>query len=206
MARMIDDRMDRPRDDLMTMLAEARKNPANSPAINCNRLLQYDPERRARGDDQPDRSHLCICCSRIRTNGSNSREDPALIDSAVEEALRYDAPKQRNFRRVKKSHIFQGIQFEKEEMVFQLIGAANHDPRKFRNPDKFDIRRSKNEHLTFGAGIHFCIGAFLARKEAKIVLQTILETMPECRLCDRNIQWQEQVQFRGPGELWIECD
>ena len=89
-------------------------------------------------------------------------------------------------------------------MVFQLIGSANRDPGAFANADTFDLRRQKNDHLSFGFGIHFCLGAPLARMEARIVLETLLELLPDCRMAGIPVQWQERVQFRGPKALWIE--
>jgi cytochrome P450 len=88
-------------------------------------------------------------------------------------------------------------------MVFQLIGAANRDPLKFNNADAFDITRQRNEHISFGAGIHFCLGASLARMEARIVLETLIAAIPNCRLDKQSLLWQDRVQFRGPKELWI---
>jgi cytochrome P450 len=130
--------------------------------------------------------------------------DPSLLNGAIEEALRFEAPKQRNFRRVRKAHVFRGFPFEENQMVFQLIGSANRDPQKFPDPDRFDISRKDNEHLSFGSGIHFCLGAPLARLEARVILEHLLRIMPGCRLAERPLTWQERVQFRGPRELWIQ--
>jgi pimeloyl-[acyl-carrier protein] synthase len=133
------------------------------------------------------------------------KSDPALFDSAIEEALRYDAPKQRNFRRIKKTHVFQGVRLLENQMIFQLIGAANHDPRQFPDPDRFDIGRTPNAHLSFGAGIHFCLGATLARKETRMVLEGLVNLLPKAQLAQNDFAWQERQQFRGPKELWIEA-
>jgi cytochrome P450 len=134
------------------------------------------------------------------------RADRDAIPAAIEEALRFDAPKQRNFRRVKQAHVIDGVAFSENEMVFQLIGSANRDPRQFADADSFDIGRGrKNTHLSFGAGIHFCLGAPLARTEASVVLETLLDRVPNARSVPGTMRWQERVQFRGPAALWIDA-
>ncbi len=130
-----------------------------------------------------------------------------LVPGAIEEALRFDAPKQRNFRRVKMGHGFGGAQLEEGSLVFQLIGSANRDPAQFADPDTFDVGRSPNPHASFGMGIHSCLGLALARLEARVVLKIMLERAPEVELVERPIVWQERVQFRGRRScgsiLWL---
>jgi cytochrome P450 len=89
-------------------------------------------------------------------------------------------------------------------MIFQLIGSANRDPDVFTNPDRFELERSNaRDHLSFGAGMHFCLGAGLARSEATAVLTRLIETAPHLRLSGRPNTWQERAQFRGPGAVWV---
>ena len=129
-----------------------------------------------------------------------------LIPSAVEECLRIEAPKQRNFRRSGRTHEFHGVTIPENDMVFQLIGSANHDERQFENPEVFDIRRTGNAHLTFGAGIHFCVGAVLARLEARVFLEQFLGFPGQIRMLeDGSFAWQTRVQMRGPGRLFLEA-
>lgn len=129
-----------------------------------------------------------------------------LIPSAIEEALRFDAPKQRNFRRALTDHEFAGAPIKANDMVFQLIGSANHDERIFDDPERFDIRRKHNPHLTFGAGIHFCVGAILARLEAKVFLEIMLNEPVPIHVLNDSLEWQSRVQMRGPGKLRIVAD
>jgi len=74
-------------------------------------------------------------------------------------------------------------------MVFQMLNAANRDPELFSNPDTFDIRRKDNRHMAFGHGIHFCIGAMLARTEAEIAIRTVLQRMPSIRFAEKPAEW-----------------
>jgi cytochrome P450 len=129
------------------------------------------------------------------------RSDPTLVGTTVEESLRFESPKQRNFRRVKHAFDFRGKHFEEGQLVFQLIGAANRDPEHFPNADRFDIRRKDNTHLSFGNGNHFCVGAPLARMEATIAVMTLFKRMPRLQLATEIVEWQERVQFRGPKVL-----
>jgi hypothetical protein len=201
---MIEARRVEPKDDLMTTMALAEERgqrfTRDELLATCNTMLSGGHETTT--NLMGNLLHLLLANP---SQWEDLKAEPALLDSAIEEALRYDAPKQRNFRRVKKDHVFQGVPFRENQMVFQIIGAANHDPAKFPEPDKFDIHRSPNDHLAFGAGIHFCLGAALARKEARLVMENLIDIMPDCRLANQTIKWQERVQFRGPGELWIEC-
>jgi cytochrome P450 len=201
---MVEARRTEPKDDLLTALANAEEKgerfSRDELLATCNTLLTAGHETTT--NLIGNLVHLLL---ENRDQWEKLKANPELIDTAVEEALRFDAPKQRNFRRTRVAHVFGGASFEENQMVFQLIGSANRDPRQFENPNTFEIGRAENKHLSLGAGIHFCLGAPLARKEAKIVLETMLEMMPECRLGNDKMTWQERIQFRGPRELWIEC-
>jgi hypothetical protein len=199
---LIDSRRSSPKDDIITALALAEEGGQqfSRPELlaTCNTLLTAGHETTT--NLIGNLVHLLL------THPDQWRQlqrQPALLSSAIEEALRFEAPKQRNFRRIRRSHIFGGLPFEENQMVFQLIGAANRDPLKFNNADAFDITRQRNEHISFGAGIHFCLGASLARMEARIVLETLIAAIPNCRLDKQSLLWQDRVQFRGPKELWI---
>jgi cytochrome P450 len=203
--RLIEERRAQPQDDLMTTLAfaeEAGQGFSRDELLaTCNTLLTAGHETTTNL-----MGNLVHLLHAHPEQWLLVKADPALLGSAIEEALRFDAPKQRNFRRVKKAHVFNGVAFEENQMVFQLIGSANHDPRKFENPDVFDIRRMKIDHLSFGSGSHFCLGAPLARMEARVVLELLLKEMPECRLARPVTRWQPRVQMRGPQELWLETE
>lgn len=105
--------------------------------------------------------------------------DRSLVPQALEEVLRYCSPVQTMIRTVKKTTILRGQTLTPGQMVNIWIGSANHDEDIFEHPDIFDVHRNPNPHLAFGHGIHFCLGAQLARLESKIAIQTLLNRFPE---------------------------
>ncbi len=116
---------------------------------------------------------------------------------AIEECLRIESPIQRTFRRVAADCEFQGHHMREGQIVVQLLGAANRDAAHFERSEAFDITRRPNRHIAFGSGVHFCIGAPLARLEARIALRAILERRPRLELATGHVEWQtEKALFR----------
>ncbi len=120
------------------------------------------------------------------------KDEPALMPTAIEEMLRYESPIARQPRLMKQDADMGGRRIRKGETVFQMLNAANRDPAVFNDPDRFDIRRKDNRHLAFGMGIHFCVGAPLARAEGSIVFSTLLKRMPGLHLTDEKPEWEMQ--------------
>lgn len=106
------------------------------------------------------------------------KDNPDLIDSAIEEMIRFDTAAIHSLRVAKENLTIGGKEIPAGSIVALGIAAANHDPEKFEYPEVFNITRSPNEHLGFGKGIHFCLGSFLARMELKICFSTLLKRMP----------------------------
>jgi len=129
------------------------------------------------------------------------REDPALISSAVEELLRYAGPVHGTGRVPKEDIEIAGHTFHEGEMVFTLLAAGNRDPTHYENPEQLDIGRNPTDHLAFGDGIHFCLGAPLARAEAQITIGTMLQRFPKLRLLDEDPEWGGTFIIRGPKRL-----
>ena len=129
------------------------------------------------------------------------RDDPSLAPSAVEEILRYHGPSKSLTRGVKEDFKFHGKQIKAGERVLLSLAAANRDPRKFDDPDKFDITRGTMEHIGFGHGTHHCLGAPLARLETRVAFPALIQAFPELELIDDDIEWTQSPLVRGPKEL-----
>jgi cytochrome P450 PksS len=111
------------------------------------------------------------------------RDDPGLIRPAVEEFLRYDPPVHFGSERYAREDVtIGGVTVARGAMVHPLIGSANRDERQFARPDDLNIAREPNRHVAFGQGVHYCLGAALARMEGQIAIDTLLRRMPELRL------------------------
>lgn len=130
------------------------------------------------------------------------RETPALMETAIEEVLRFNGPIQGTKPAYAMEDVtVRGVTIPRGARVIPLLGAANRDPEAFENPDRFDIARSPNRHLGFGQGIHYCLGAPLARLETKIALTTLLERSPGLRLAVAPAALKLQ-----PAALWHRYD
>ena len=126
------------------------------------------------------------------------RDDPSLIPNAIEEMLRYKCPVQTVSRIASEPVEFGGIVSRTASSIVALIGAANRDPEVFPDPDRLDVTRQRLKPLSFGGGIHFCIGAQLARIEAEVVFSTLLRRMPDLRVAERRKpEWRERFTLRG---------
>jgi hypothetical protein len=131
------------------------------------------------------------------------RADPGLIENAVEEVLRYDSPVQATTRVLFEDVVVENVTLPRGREVTFWIGAANHDPRVFDAPEQFDIRRKNIKHLSFGGGIHYCIGASLARLEGQIALSRLFDRAPGLRVLDAEQRWRELVVLRGMESLRV---
>jgi cytochrome P450 len=112
------------------------------------------------------------------------RTDPSVVETAVEEMIRYDAPLQLFERTATADLDLDGVLVNRGEKVAALLGAANRDPAVFVDPDRMDVTRDPNPHLGFGAGIHFCLGAPLARLELQMSVPALLARFPRLELAE----------------------
>ncbi|WP_055602030.1 cytochrome P450 family protein [Streptomyces aureus] len=119
------------------------------------------------------------------------RADPSLLDGTIEESLRYDGPVETStFRFSREPVTLGGTEIPAGQSVLVAIGALDRDPARFPEPDRFDIRRDTRGHLAFGHGIHYCLGAPLARLEGRIALRTLLDRFPELELDPEGEPWE----------------
>ena len=129
--------------------------------------------------------------------------DPSLMESAVEEMLRYDGPVQATARIADADVEIDGHEIKQGQMLFVLLAAANRDPAAFPDPETFDITREDNNHVAFGNGLHFCLGAPLARIEAQVAFRSLFERFGKPRLAGDGVEWNANFILRGPKRLQI---
>ncbi len=131
------------------------------------------------------------------------RADPGLLATAVEELLRYDGPVPATAKIATEDVVWHGQRIERGQMVLALMSSANRDPRQFARPDELDVGRRTNRHLGFGFGIHFCLGAPLARLEAQLALRAVLRRLPDLELGSPAPRWKPMLFLRGLESLAI---
>jgi cytochrome P450 len=125
------------------------------------------------------------------------KDDPGLLRPAIEELLRYDSPVQFVIRIVKSPLTFSGLDFVRGDGMLLVIGAGNRDPEQFADPDSLDVGRKDIKHLSFGGGIHFCLGSVLARMEAQIALGGLISQFDELALATDDLRWRPHINLRG---------
>jgi len=130
--------------------------------------------------------------------------DPSLAGSAVEEYLRYDGPSGALARVAAADLEMGGKTIREGQRLFAFMNSANRDPEAVADPDRFDIGREPNAHLTFGHGIHFCLGAPLARLEAQIATTRLAERLPDIRLSGGDPEWHDSLILRGVKRLPVQ--
>jgi cytochrome P450 len=128
-----------------------------------------------------------------------------VIPAAVAETLRYDSPVQRLCRGVKQPTEVAGVELVPGDTVLTMLAAANRDPSAFKDPDVYDVRRTDNLHVSFGHGIHYCLGAPLARRETKVAFEELLSVVPRFEVVtpDDELEYPQMLLLRSPRSLVI---
>ncbi len=129
------------------------------------------------------------------------RANPGAIPNAIEEMLRFEPPVQSTERFAKQDMEFHGHQFRRGDRIILSIAAANRDPEANEVPEEFDPFRENIRQVSFGYGIHLCLGASLARLEAKIAFESLIQRFPEMSLADKEPAWGTNPFFRGLDRL-----
>lgn len=130
--------------------------------------------------------------------------DDQVLDAAIEESLRWEPAVQTCTRYATRAVTVRGVPIGEGDIVQCMIGAANRDPAHFADPDRFDITRSNSgDHLSFGFGRHYCLGAALARLEARLVIRSLLDRWPHVRLHADRDSSPRGHEFRKPPALWV---
>jgi cytochrome P450 len=130
--------------------------------------------------------------------------DPGLVPALIEETLRYDAPVQLVFREALADVEVGGVRIPAGATVVPLLGSANRDERRFPEPDRFDVMRNPQGHVGFGFGKHFCLGASLARLEAKVALEALVPELVRLRRGEARVARVDSFLVRGPSRLPLE--
>ena len=131
------------------------------------------------------------------------RENPEMIRSAVEELLRFESPVQFTARVLKEDIEVCGQHIPKKWSILCMLGAANRDPKRFKDPNQLDLKRLNNQHLAFSAGPHACIGGQLARLEGQIAILNLVQRFPEMKLTGPRPEWASTFGFRGLKDLRV---
>jgi cytochrome P450 len=183
LGEQIERRRREPGEDLISALVQAHDDGG---ALAADELLAFVALLLLAGNETT--AHLIgngmLALARNPDQFTRLRGASALMPTAIEEMLRYDSPVQSTVRTCLSAANVGGTEVAPGELVFVIIAAANRDPRIFANPDTFDIARSPNRHLSLGEGIHFCIGAPLARLVGSIAIGSIMERYSGLRLAD----------------------
>ncbi len=134
------------------------------------------------------------------------RTDPSIMESAIEELLRYESPIQHTARVATEDTTLGGKPIHKRDAVLAVMAAANRDPKQFSDPDRLDLKRPNNRHLAFGWAAHFCFGAPLARMEGEIAFSTLLRRLPSLKLNPQTLSWRTNYGLRGLSALHVSFD
>ncbi len=192
LANQIERRRREPGEDLITALVQAHDEGG---ALAADELLAFVVLLLLAGNETTTNliGNGTLALMRHPDQLSRLRGDLTLMPTAIDEMLRFDSPVQSTVRSCNVAANVGGTDVAVGELVFVILAAANHDPAQFENPDAFDIARTPNDHMAFGEGIHFCLGANLARMEGAIAISSMLERFPKLRLANPGAA----LEYRG---------
>lgn len=197
-------RLDRPRNDLISCLAEAM---TEENALSEDEIISLCVNLLVAGHITTSDligilTHLLLTHPEER---QKLEDNPSLWPRAIEEALRFEPPTPMLARVHTCTTQRYDRGFEPGDTVNVFIASANRDPRLFERADRFDISRDNNPHLAFGGGVHYCLGAQLARAEAEIACRLLFERFPRMALAEAGAQWRHTPNFRGLSKFSVNC-
>ena len=198
---IIDERHRTPRDDIVTALIQAEESGdrlTHEEMLSVMLLLLMAGNETTR--NLIGNAVLALLQSPLQL--TRLREDPGLLDSAVQEFLRYDSPVQVNGRAATEDVEIDGKLIRSGDVVISIIGAANRDPAVFDDPESLDVGRQDINHLSFGRGIHYCIGGALAIMETRTAIAGLLDRFPYMNLASPP-ERRESLALRGLSSLRV---
>jgi cytochrome P450 len=200
-ADYVDWRMANPSDDLMTKLltAEFEDETGTVRRLERQEVLTYIVLLAGAGNETTTR--LIGWAGKLLAEHPDQRreiaDDPSLISRAIEEILRYEAPSPVQARTMSRAATYYGETLPEGSIMLMVNGSGNRDERHFEDADRFDIHRDIDHHLSFGYGLHFCLGAALARLEGRVALEEVLRRWPEWDVDWENAQQAHTATVRG---------
>jgi cytochrome P450 len=202
LADVIAARRAEPRDDLISAMIQAQEE---DDALTDSELLSTSNLLLIAGHETTTNliGNGLLALLREPEELARLRSDMALLPTAIEELLRYDGPVQATIRAAREDIEIDGHEIEEGALLLLGIGAANHDPAVFDEPERLDVARDPNPHLGFGFGPHFCLGAPLARLEGEVAFRALLERFPNVRLQDEAPQYRPNPVLRGLESLSV---
>jgi cytochrome P450 len=197
--QLADERRKRPGDDLISALVQQEGDQLTPDELvaNCILLLNAGHEATVNGTTAGFLALARNPQQMERAKAAAAKNHPEFFKLAVEELLRYDTPLPMFERWVLEDFDYKGIPLRRGQEVALVYASGNRDPRRFANPDQLELTRRDNPHLTFGLGIHYCIGAPLARLELQTSFQTLLKRLPQIHLATDKIEYAGGFVIRG---------
>ncbi len=198
--RLLEERRRAPRDDLMSAMLAAE---ADGDRLETGELLSLCTLLLAAGHETTTNliANAVLLLLRHPDERKRLQDDLSLLPSAVEECLRYEPPIQLTDRAVEEPCALGGVELRPGSLVVAALAAANRDPERYADPERFDVGRGDAQHLAFGMGNHFCLGASLARLEARVALGGFLERFPGFAGQPDPPGWKRSIVVRGPTAL-----
>lgn len=205
-SQLLDDRRRQPKDDLLTDLVKAEVDEDGQPRrLTVDETVIFAILLFAAGTETVARllGNAAVVLAAHPGQRADLVKNPELIPNAVEELLRYEAPSPVQGRWITQDVELHGVGIPRDSKVLLLTGSAGRDERTFADPDRFDVRRQFTQHVSFGYGIHFCIGAALARMEGRIALDEMLGRYPEWEVDEVRARRLHTSTVRGWAEVPI---